>query len=167
MSSRNVHLSPDERAAATVLRRALVAARDAWTGGERSAEALRATMRAVLATEPLADVDYVSVADGAPSPSSRRRRAGARCRSPSASASTRLIDNETLDVTPREPSPADRCTEAERIQRRCEVTRCHADRTYPLSRLLLADLAAARRWPSARWPQGGRRGQTRHGRSRR
>ena len=64
LSSRNVHLSPDERAAAPVLRRSLVAARDAYLAGERSGEALRDTMRDVLATEPLADVDYVSVADG-------------------------------------------------------------------------------------------------------
>ena len=64
LSSRNVHLSPDERAAAPVLRRALLSARDAYLAGERSGDALRATMRDVLATEPLADVDYVSVADG-------------------------------------------------------------------------------------------------------
>jgi pantoate--beta-alanine ligase len=47
------------------VRRALSAARAAWEAGERSAEALRATMRAVLAAEPLADVEYVSVADDA------------------------------------------------------------------------------------------------------
>jgi len=64
LSSRNVHLTPDERAAAPVLRRALLSARDAYLAGERSGDALRATMRDVLATEPLADVDYVSVADG-------------------------------------------------------------------------------------------------------
>ena len=63
MSSRNVHLSPEERDAATVLRRALVAAREAWAAGERSGDALRSVMRDVLATEPLANVEYVSVAD--------------------------------------------------------------------------------------------------------
>ena len=63
LSSRNVHLNPRERAAAAVLHRALVAARDAWLAGERSGDALRARMRDVLATEPLADPDYVSVAD--------------------------------------------------------------------------------------------------------
>ena len=65
MSSRNARLSPAARAAAPVVRRALLAARDAWTGGERSAGALRATMRDVLAGEPSADVEYVSVADDA------------------------------------------------------------------------------------------------------
>ena len=41
LSSRNVHLSADERAAAPVLHRALVAARTRWEAGERSADVLR------------------------------------------------------------------------------------------------------------------------------
>jgi pantoate--beta-alanine ligase len=65
MSSRNARLSPSGRAAAPVVRRALLAARSAWETGERSAARLRAVMTGVLATEPLADVDYVSVADDA------------------------------------------------------------------------------------------------------
>ena len=64
LSSRNVHLSPSERAAAPVLHRALMAARVRWAAGERSADALRATMSETLATEPLATPAYVSVADG-------------------------------------------------------------------------------------------------------
>jgi len=64
LSSRNVHLSPAERAAAPVLRRALLAGRELWAGGERSGDALRAAMAHVLAEEPLADPEYVSVADG-------------------------------------------------------------------------------------------------------
>jgi pantoate--beta-alanine ligase len=63
ISSRNVHLSAAERAAAPVLHRALDAARERWAAGERSGDALRAEMRRVLAGEPLADVEYVSVAD--------------------------------------------------------------------------------------------------------
>src|SRR5829696_5946816 len=47
MSSRNVHLSPEERTAAPVLRRALLAAREAWDSGERSGDAIRAAMKAV------------------------------------------------------------------------------------------------------------------------
>ena len=38
LSSRNVHLSPEERAAAPVLHRALMAARDRWVAGERSGD---------------------------------------------------------------------------------------------------------------------------------
>jgi pantoate--beta-alanine ligase len=64
MSSRNVHLSAAERAAAPVLHRALAAARNRWAAGERSGDALRGEMRRLLAAEPLADVEYVSVADG-------------------------------------------------------------------------------------------------------
>ena len=63
MSSRNARLSPEARAAAPVLRRALMEARAAWENGERSADGLRDVLRATLATEPLADVEYVSVAD--------------------------------------------------------------------------------------------------------
>jgi len=63
MSSRNVHLSPEERAGASVIHRALEAARLLHRRGERSAEALRGEMRRVLAEEPLAKPEYVSVAD--------------------------------------------------------------------------------------------------------
>ncbi|MEA5154744.1 pantoate--beta-alanine ligase [Raineyella sp.] len=62
MSSRNTYLSAEDRPAALVLSRALHAAELAWDGGERDAEALRATMRQILAAEPRATVDYVSVA---------------------------------------------------------------------------------------------------------
>ena len=65
MSSRNARLSPKARAAAPVLYRALLAARDAYLDGERSAMELRSAMSAVLATEPRAVVEYVSVADDA------------------------------------------------------------------------------------------------------
>jgi pantoate--beta-alanine ligase len=64
LSSRNVHLSPAERAAAPVLRRALVAGRARWEAGERSAVAIRDAMWEVLSAEPLATPAYVSVADG-------------------------------------------------------------------------------------------------------
>jgi pantoate--beta-alanine ligase len=63
LSSRNVYLTPEQRAAAPVLYRALGAARDAWQAGERSGDRLRGVMADVLAAEPLARVDYVSAAD--------------------------------------------------------------------------------------------------------
>ncbi len=63
MSSRNSYLNEQERAAAPVLHRALTTARNCFERGERRAGELRQVMREVLAAEPLAKVDYVSVAD--------------------------------------------------------------------------------------------------------
>ncbi len=63
MSSRNVYLNPDERRAAVVLFRALCAARDLFAEGERDASRLRAVLRSVLVSEPLADAEYVSAAE--------------------------------------------------------------------------------------------------------
>jgi len=96
LSSRNVHLSADERAAAPVLRRALVAARGAWQAGERSAEALRAVMRKTLAAEPLAGVEYVSVADGTTLGELDRVTGPALLSLAVRFGPTRLIDNEPL-----------------------------------------------------------------------
>ena len=63
LSSRNVYLDARERQAALVLSRALAAATARWGAGERDGAALRAAMQAVLAAEPLAHPDYVSLAD--------------------------------------------------------------------------------------------------------
>jgi len=63
LSSRNARLSPDGRAAAPVLHRALSAGADAVRSGEQRADEVRDAMRRTLATEPLAEADYVSVAD--------------------------------------------------------------------------------------------------------
>jgi pantoate--beta-alanine ligase len=63
MSSRNVYLDPEQRKAATVLFRSLSAAKELYEGGERDAEKIRGKMKKVLASEPLADVQYVSCAD--------------------------------------------------------------------------------------------------------
>ncbi len=63
MSSRNSYLTPEQRAAATVLYRALTAARELLTSGERRGDVLRQIMAEVLAREPLARPEYASVAD--------------------------------------------------------------------------------------------------------
>ncbi|HEX6269488.1 MAG TPA: pantoate--beta-alanine ligase [Anaerolineales bacterium] len=63
MSSRNVYLDAEQRKAATVLYRSLSAAQEAYERGERDAEKLRGIMKDVLASEPLAQVQYVSCAD--------------------------------------------------------------------------------------------------------
>jgi pantoate--beta-alanine ligase len=98
LSSRNVHLSGEERAAAPVLRRALLAGRVRWEAGERSADAIRESMRAELAREPLASPDYVSVADGLTLAELERVPDGRPALLSLAVrfGATRLIDNEPL-----------------------------------------------------------------------
>jgi pantoate--beta-alanine ligase len=100
LSSRNVHLDPAQRAAAPALRRALLAARACWIAGERSGEALRAAMREVLAAEPLANVEYVSVADGTTLAELDRVDAPALLSLAVRFGTTRLIDNEPLVADP-------------------------------------------------------------------
>ena len=63
LSSANALLGIEERHAATCLFNAVNAAKAAYDAGERSAEVLRWRMTDVLAAEPRARIDYVSVAD--------------------------------------------------------------------------------------------------------
>jgi pantoate--beta-alanine ligase len=100
LSSRNVHLSREERAAAPVLHRALLAARGRWEAGERSADTLRDAMRETLTAEPLADVDYVSVADGTTLAELDRVDGPALLSLAVRFGTTRLIDNELLEPEP-------------------------------------------------------------------
>lgn len=63
MSSRNSYLNTEQRAAAPVLYRALIAAQTAYAAGQTDAEMIRQLMLTTLAQEPLAQVDYVSIAN--------------------------------------------------------------------------------------------------------
>lgn len=63
LSSRNRYLSPEERAAAPALRRALLAAAAAYSAGEREAATLVGAASAVLAAEPRFVPDYLALAD--------------------------------------------------------------------------------------------------------
>ena len=96
-SSRNRYLGPEERRAATVLYRSLRVARDMWENGTLDAEEIRRRIREYIEGEPLAMIDYVSVADattleeldviGGPAVVSLAVRIG----------QTRLIDNIVLE----------------------------------------------------------------------
>jgi pantoate--beta-alanine ligase len=96
MSSRNSYLSPDERRAATVLYRALSHALQLWQEGERSAPKLRREMIAVLRKEPLAAIDYVSVADPATLEEMETATSPALVSLAVSIGATRLIDNILL-----------------------------------------------------------------------
>jgi pantoate--beta-alanine ligase len=63
LSSRNVYLSPPERQAALALSRSLKEAERLYAAGQRDAQQIRTAMRAILASEPLAQPEYVSIAD--------------------------------------------------------------------------------------------------------
>jgi len=96
MSSRNIYLSPRERQAATILFKALTMAQQLGRSGEKDADKIRRQMTSLIQKEPLAQIDYVSIADvetleelrsiDRPAVTSLAVRIG----------KTRLIDNMTL-----------------------------------------------------------------------
>jgi pantoate--beta-alanine ligase len=63
MSSRNGYLNPEERRAAVILYKALLAAKRAYEGGERKADQLRQVISTTLGQEPLARPLYTSCAN--------------------------------------------------------------------------------------------------------
>jgi len=101
LSSRNSYLTPDQRAAASTVYRALGAARALFDGGERNAGVLRETMRSAMSAEPSIQIDYVSISD----PSSLRELSVVEGSALALIAvrlgSTRLIDNVVLGESNR------------------------------------------------------------------
>ena len=93
MSSRNVYLNPAERQAATVLFRALSAAKAAYESGERNAEKLRTLVREIVTAESLAKLQYISCADYDTLEELETVRAKALLSMAVLIGKTRLIDN--------------------------------------------------------------------------
>lgn len=96
MSSRNKYLNSAERQAALVLRRALDAAVAAVRGGETVAEVVRQQMRAIIAAEPLAKLDYVSLAHATTLVELEEFASPALFSLAVTIGRTRLIDNEVV-----------------------------------------------------------------------
>lgn len=63
MSSRNIYLNTEERKAAPVLFKALSLGRQLWQEGEHNADKICGEMTALIQKEPLASIDYISIAD--------------------------------------------------------------------------------------------------------
>ncbi len=102
MSSRNSYLNAEQRAAAPVVFRALSSASALFDSGRRQADALREAMLEILAGEPLATIDYVSIADR----ETLEEVSGVVERDAMASLAVqigpaRLIDNLVLTIQPR------------------------------------------------------------------
>lgn len=96
MSSRNVYLNPRERQAAVVLWRSMNLARGLWEEGERDAARIRREMEACINKEPLARIDYVSIADPVTLEELSRIEGRALISMAVYLGKTRLIDNTTL-----------------------------------------------------------------------
>lgn len=96
MSSRNVYLSAEERAAARSLSAALGLAEDQVRGGERGATALAAAARARLESEPRVRIDYVELRDADDLSAIERLERPAVLALAAFVGTTRLIDNRVL-----------------------------------------------------------------------
>ncbi len=98
LSSRNAYLTPEQRARAPLLHRALLAAEALFQAGQRDAAVLRAALRTSLDADPGLAIDYVSVAD----PDTLRELDHVRDRALVSLAArlgpTRLIDNLLLSA---------------------------------------------------------------------
>ncbi len=97
MSSRNTRLNPEERKAALVLYQALTLARELYAHGERDAERIRQEMRALIQRQPLASIDYVSVAHAQTLDELDRVELPALVSLAVKIGKTRLIDNIVLE----------------------------------------------------------------------
>jgi pantoate--beta-alanine ligase len=96
MSSRNVYLGPEERVAALSLSRALRAAQQAFSAGERSPAALTTAARVILERQSGVSVEYVELVDVDSLDTPTRARAGHAVAIAAHVGSTRLIDNHLL-----------------------------------------------------------------------
>ncbi|MGH7594049.1 MAG: pantoate--beta-alanine ligase [Gemmatimonadales bacterium] len=96
MSSRNVYLSPAERASALALSRGGRAAVEMWRDGERDAATLRREVERILTNEPGVATDYVAIVEPERLTPVQRAEAGAIVALAARVGNTRLIDNVVL-----------------------------------------------------------------------
>jgi pantoate--beta-alanine ligase len=97
MSSRNTYLTPEQRQAATVLYRSLKLAEDMWSQGEQDADRIRREMTGLIESEPLARIDYISIADAVTLKELSQIKPPALVSLAVKFGQTRLIDNVVLE----------------------------------------------------------------------
>ncbi len=97
MSSRNTYLNAGQRQAAAVLYRSLNLTRELWSQGERNAGTMRREMTELIKKEPLADIDYISIADAATLKELDTVKSPALVSMAVKFGKTRLIDNIVLE----------------------------------------------------------------------
>ncbi len=105
MSSRNSYLTPEQRAAAPVLRRALDAGVTAVENGETDPATVVRTMTELVAAEPLAALDYAAVVDPATLAAPDEIDGEVRLLIAAQVGRPRLIDNAGATMVPPVPAP--------------------------------------------------------------
>jgi pantoate--beta-alanine ligase len=98
MSSRNVYLNPEQRKAAPVLYQSLLQAKDLFAIGERDSAVILEQMTATIQKEPLAKIDYVSIADSETLAELKKIKKSALVSMAVRFGNTRLIDNIILGL---------------------------------------------------------------------
>ena len=99
MSSRNTYLSPEGRAAALCLYRALLGARELVASGAKSRENILAAVRQIINAAPGTRIDYVALVDPATLQEVEAIQGEARLLLAVWVNNTRLIDNTLLSET--------------------------------------------------------------------
>ena len=97
MSSRNTRLTREQRQAAPVLYRALTLAQELWSQGEKDAGTIRHEMTELIEKEPLANIDYISIANNETLKEIHRVRPPALVSMAVKFGKVRLIDNIILE----------------------------------------------------------------------
>jgi pantoate--beta-alanine ligase len=96
MSSRNTYLNPEERKQAVALYQALTLARRLYNDGEKDAGVIRRRMTTLIQKQPLAAIDYISIADAETLEELEEVKPPALVSMAVKIGKTRLIDNTVL-----------------------------------------------------------------------
>jgi pantoate--beta-alanine ligase len=97
MSSRNTRLSREQQQAAPVLYKALTLAQELWSQGEKDAGTIRHEMTELIEKEPLANIDYISIANNETLKEMHRVRPPSLVSMAVKFGKVRLIDNIVLE----------------------------------------------------------------------